>query len=236
MRILRHVVRVSLALAILLAAWGRAYAGEQKSVISDPCAGPLAFLAILDRPTVSDSACAVPSGKVVLEMGFQHSTLRGHGGGTADNYPQTVLRAGLPGRSEFVLLAPYYTRQTAQAVPDSPAEEASGLSAVTLGIKHSVGYTRSWLGAVEALFTLPTGGSAFGSRGLGVALNGISAYSLTEQTGLSLQLGVSSQTGPVGAGGGRFTSFISNIVATWQTTTRLQFYCEIFGQEQHRSR
>ncbi len=230
MRIVRHVVRVSLLLAILLAAWGRAHAGEQESVVSDPCSGPSAFLAILDRPTVSDSACVVPSGKVVLEMGFQHSTLRGPGGGAADSYPQTMLRAGLPGRSELVLLAPNYTRQVTHPISDSTEEKLTGSSAVTLGIKHSVGYTRSWLGAVEALFTLPSGGSAFGSRGLGAAFNGIAAYSLTEQIGLSLQLGVSSQTDPVSAGGGRFTSFISNIVATWQPTTRLQFYGEIFGQ------
>jgi hypothetical protein len=63
-----------------------------------------------------------------------------------------------------------------------------------------------------------------------VAFNGIAAYSLTEQTGLSLQLGVSSQTDPESSGGGRFTSFISNLVATWQPTDRLQFYGEIFGQ------
>lgn len=219
-----------MVLAILLAAWGRAHAGEQESVVSDPCTGPSAFLAILDRPTVSDSACVVPSGKAVLEMGFQHSTLRGPDGGAADNYPQAVLRAGLPGRSEFVLLAPNYTRQVTHPVSDSTEEKLTGSSAVTLGIKHSVGYTSAWLGAVEALFTLPTGGSSFGSRGLGAAFNGIASYSLTEQTGLSLQLGVSSQTDPSASGGERFTSFISNLVATWQPTTRLQFYGEIFGQ------
>jgi hypothetical protein len=230
MRIVRGALRFSLYLATLIAACGQVHAQEQRTAISDPCSGPSALLAILDRPTVSDSACVVPIGRVVMEFGFQHATLRGQGGGTADNYPQAVFRAGLPGRNEFVLLAPNYTRQTTQTVPDSPTGTAAGLSAVTLGIKHSVGYTSSWLGAVEALFTLPSGGSAFGSRGLGVAANGIAAYSLTDQIGLALQLGVSSQTDPKGAGGERFTSFISNLVATWQPTARLQFYGEIFGQ------
>jgi hypothetical protein len=141
-----------------------------------------------------------------------------------------VLRAGIPYKSEFVIIAPNYTHQSTQAMFGSPAETSSGLSAITLGIKHSIGYTRSWLGAVEALFTLPSGGDAFGSRGLGVAVNGVAAYSLTEQTGLALQLGVSSQTDPESAGGERFTSFVSNLVATWQPTERLQFYGEIFGQ------
>ena len=118
MRIVHSVVRVSLVLAILFAARGLACADEQESVISDPCSGPSSLLAILDRPTVSDGACVVPPGKVVLEMGFQHATLRGQGGGTSDNYPQAVLRAGLPGRSEFVLLAPNYTRQETHAVAE----------------------------------------------------------------------------------------------------------------------
>ena len=146
------------------------------------------------------------------------------GGGRADNYPQAVFRTGLPGRSELVLVAPNYTTQS------SPDGEGAAWSAVVTGIKHSLGYNSTWQGAVEALFTLPSGSSAFGSRGLGYAVNGLAAYSLTDQTGLSLQLGVSSQTDPKDAGGERFTSFISNLVATWQPIARLQFYGEIFGQ------
>jgi hypothetical protein len=101
---------------------------------------------------------------------------------------------------------------------------------VTLGFKHELGYTRHWLGAVEMLFTLPSGGSSFGSRGLGVTFNGIAAYALSEQIGLSLQLGISSQTNPSPEGGERFTSLVSNVVATWQPIERLQFYGEIYGQ------
>ena len=229
MRNVRYVVGGYLVLAILLAAWGRAYAGEQESVIPDPCSDSASFLAVIDRPTVSDSVCTVPQGRVVLELGFQHADLRGEGGGNANNYPQAVFRTGLPFRSELVILAPNYTHQETRG-SDSQSEAVSGYSAVTIGIKHSVGYTGFTSGAVEVLFTLPTGGSAFGSHELGVAFNGIAAYSLTEQTGLSLQLGVSSQTDPESSGGGRFTSFISNLVATWQPTDRLQFYGEIFGQ------
>lgn len=228
--IVRRVLRITLSLIGLLAAWGQVYAEERETTIPDPCSGPSALLAILDRPTVSDSACAVPPGQFVLEMGFQHANVRGLGGGAADNYPQAAVRFGLPGRNEFVLLPPNYNRQRTHAVSVSPAQESAGLSAVTLGLKHELGYTRHWLGAVEVLFTLPSGGSAFGSRGLGVAFNGIAAYALSEQIGLSLQLGMSSQTNPVFAGGGRFTSLTSILVTTWQPVERLQLYGEIFGQ------
>ena len=108
MQNVRYMVVGYLVLAILLVAWGQAYASEQESVVPDPCSS---FLAVLDRPTVSDSACVVPQGKVVMELGFQHADLRGQGGGRADSYPQGVLRAGLPFKSEIVLLAPNYTHQ-----------------------------------------------------------------------------------------------------------------------------
>jgi hypothetical protein len=107
---------------------------------------------------------------------------------------------------------------------------ASGYSAVTLGLKHELGYTEQWLGAVQALFTLPSGSSDFGSQDLGVALNGVVSYALSEQVGLTLQLGISSQTDPESAGGERFTAFVSNLVVTWQPKERLQFYGEIYGQ------
>ncbi len=222
MRIAHQAAGISLMITCLLLVCGSAHAGDQAATAEDPCAGSL--LALLDRPTVSFSTCVVPKGRVVLEMGFQHATLRGQGDGKVDNYPQAEFRAGLPGKNEFVLLSPNYTSQR------SGDEDSAGWSATTLGIKHSLGYNSHWQGAFIALFTLPSGSQSFGSRGLGVAVNGIASYSFTEQTGLSLQLGVSSQTDPQSAGGGRFTSFISNLVFTWQPTTRLQFYSELFGQ------
>lgn len=227
---MRNVVWVSLGLLVMLVTWGQVCAEDQEAAIQDPCSGPSALLAILDRPTVSDSACAVPQGQSVLELGFQHAYLRGTGGGTADNFPEAEVRIGLPGKNEFVLLPPNYNHQRTRASSGFPAQETDGFSALTFGIKHELGYTRDWLGAVEALFTPPSGSSAFGSRGLGVAINGIADYALSEQIGLSLQLGVSSQTNPELAGGGRFTSFVSNVVSTWQPTERLQFYGEIYGQ------
>ncbi len=204
-----------------------AYAEEPGHLeIQNPCGGPSALLSLLDRPTFSDSACAVPPGKAVLELGYQHADVRGEGGGRADNYPQAEVRFGLPGRNEFKVLASSYTSQR------SGIREAasSGLSATAIGFKHELGYDSQWLGSVEAVVTLPSGNDAFGSRGLGAAFSGIVAYSVTEQNGLSLHLGASSQTDPVSAGGGRFTSFNHFLTATWDPAERLQFYGEVYGQ------
>ena len=228
--IVRHALRVCLTLLGLLVAWVQVYALEQEADVPDPCSGPWALLAILDRPTVSTSPCAAPRGQFLLEMGFQRAKPRDPASGTMDTYPQAEVRIGLPGRNEFTLIPPGYNRQRTRSGSHSGTEEASGYSALTLGLKHELGYTEQWLGAVQALFTLPSGSSDFGSQDLGVALNGVVAYALSEQVGLTLQLGISSQTDPVDAGGERFTAFVSNLVVTWQPKERLQFYGEIYGQ------
>ena len=225
-----QAVWVCLILLWLLVAWGQAYAQEQETDVPDPCSGPSALLAILDRPTVSTSPCAVPQGQFLLEMGFQRAKPRDPASGTMDTYPQAELRIGLPGRNEFTLIPPSYNSQRTRSGSDSTTEVVSGYSALTLGLKHELGYTRQWQGTVQILVTLPSGSSAFGSHGLGVALNGVVAYALSEQIGLTLQLGISSQTDPAVAGGERFTSLVSNLVATWQPKERLQFYGEIYGQ------
>jgi hypothetical protein len=194
--------------------------------IQNPCGGPSALLSLLDRPTFSDSACSVPRGHAVLELGYQHSYVRGEGGGRADNYPQAEVRFGLPNRNEFKVLVSNYTSQRSEI----PEVASSGLSATSIGFKHELGYTSKWLGSAEAVMTLPSGNDAFGSRSLGASVSGIVAYSVTDQIGLSLQLGASSLTDPVSAGGGRFTSFNQFLTATWDPAERLQFYGEFYGQ------
>jgi hypothetical protein len=205
---------------------GNAEVGEVET--SDPCsiANPSALFSLLDRPTFSDSACSVPIRHAVLESGFLQPKLRGDGGGKAVSYPQAEVRLGLPGRNEFKILAPNYTSQRS----GNPQEASSGLSAAGIGFKHELGYTDKWLGSVEAILTLPSGNRVFGSRGLGTTINGITAYSLSDHVGLSFQLGLSSLTDSVSAGGKRFTSFNQFLTATWNPSGRLQLYGEFYGQ------
>ncbi len=202
--------------------------GIKASAAANPCSAsnPAALFSLLDRPTFSDSSCAAPLGHAILELGFMHANVRGAGGGTADNYPEAELRFGLPGANEFKVLASDYNSQRSGV----PEEASSGLSAASIGFKHELGYTSKWIGSVEAIITLPSGNDAFGSRGLGATFNAIADYALTDQIGLSFQLGISSQTDPVSEGGGRFTSFNQFLTATWDPIERLQFYGEFYGQ------
>jgi hypothetical protein len=195
-----------------------------------PCSGPSGLLGLLDRPTVGDSSCVVPQGQTVVEAGATAGNLYGTpGGGRIDTLPDLELRFGLPGNSEFVWLPPNFQYQSADGAPGIPAATARGFGPTTVGVKHELGYDRDWQWTAEALATLPSGDSTFGSHGLGAAVNAIVSYG-SGPLGVSLMVGVTSQTEPTAAGGQRFQSFNPDLVVTWESTARLQFYGEIYAQ------
>jgi hypothetical protein len=185
--------------------------------VSNPCAG---LLAIVDRPTVADSACVVPYGNIVGEFGYQYQELRMDG--QQQNFPEAEIRLGLPGNNELVVLLPNYIHQT------KPSQ--SGDSATTVGIKHEIGYTQHWLGAVESLFLLPSGSNNFGSEGLGVTVNGIISYTFNPQFNLTFMLGETSQTTSNSQGGKRYTSTNPDLVFTWSPMEKIDIYAEVYGQ------
>ena len=202
----------------------------QTAPVLPPCSGSSALLGLLDRPTVGDSSCVVPQGTTVLEAGATLGRLTGAPGGTLDTAPNLELRFGLPDNSEFVWLPPDFQYQRSDASGDAPAQTLRGFGPTTLGIKHEIGYSAHWQWTAEALATLPSGGRLFGSDGVGGAVNGIVSYSSSGPFGASLMLGVSSETDPTAAGGGRYQSLNPDLVATWQSSDRLQFYAEVYGQ------
>ena len=193
------------------------------------CSGPSALLALLDRPTIGDSSCVVPQGMTVLEAGATLGRLYPGPAGALDTGPNLELRWGLPGNSEFVWLPPNFQYQRSEARSGVRARTEHGFGATTAGIKHEFGASRHWQWTAETLVTLPSGDGRFGSHGLGGALNAIVSYS-SGPLGVSLMLGVSSQTEPTDAGGGRYQSFNPDFVVTWQTGPALQFYAEAYGQ------
>ncbi len=208
--------------ALMFARPGHTRAQTDASV-PDPCAGRSALFSLLDRPTVSDSACVVQPKRVVVEAGYQHAALTGSGG-WSDNLPELELRFGLPGHNEFVLMPPNFTRQY------GASGALNGGSATVLGIKHALGYSANWLGAVEALITPASGSAAYGSAGTGAAMNGIVAYAPSDTIGISLQAGVSTQTEPSLSGGGRYFSINPLLTFTWNPRWNWQYYLEIYGQ------
>lgn len=194
-----------------------------------PCSGPAALLGLLDRPTVGDSSCVAPQGMTVIEAGATAGSLYGTAGGRVDTLPDAELRFGLPDRSELVWLPPNFQYQTLDAGAGMPGGRMRGFGPTTLGVKHELGYDAHWQWTAEALATLPSGDSTFGSHGVGGALNAIISYG-DGPWGVSLMAGVTSQTEPTAAGGGRFQSFNPDLVVTWASGPRVQLYAEVYAQ------
>jgi hypothetical protein len=210
-----HLIKYCLITTLLCGLSINTYATD-----TSPCGIPATLLALVNRPTIGDSACAVPEHKFLVEAGALYSSLNPQGYGY--NLPQAVFRAGLPESNELVILIPNYFNQTVTPY--------SGMSASVVGIKHEVGHTSRMVGSAEALFTLPVGSYAFGSNGLGVAVNGIVNYNITDILGVTFMFGVSTQTLPTGDGGGRFTSFNPDLVLSYAPIESTSLYVEVYGQ------
>lgn len=182
--------------------------------------GDSAFLSVIDRPTKLDSACSVPSGQVIVEIGYQYANL--YGGGTGQNYPQAELRFGLPKNNEFVVLLPNYNHQSVSPI--------SGTTASVVGLKHEIGYNEHWLGAVEALTGLPTGNKDFGSNHFQPVVNGIIQYSFTPSLNVVFMFGAASYAIPPSAGGQSYFTLNPDAVLSWQASDKISIFGEIYGQ------
>lgn len=196
-------------------------------LLPDPCAGPSMLLAVLDRPTVSDSACVVPSGRAILEAGGQYGTLAGSPSGSQETLPNAELRIGLPRQTELALLPPNRVR----TAPSGPIGVVTrGTTAGVVGLKHAFGYDAHWQWTGETLVTLPSGSTALGSAHPGITINGIVSYNPGGAVSVSFMGGVSSIAGAIANGGQRATSLNPDLVVTWLRNPRLQFYAEAYGQ------
>ncbi|HSW94296.1 MAG TPA: hypothetical protein VLJ15_08100 [Gammaproteobacteria bacterium] len=185
--------------------------------IPDPCTG---LLSLINRPSITGSACTVPNKKIVAEGGYHYL----HVSGNVHGYivPQAEIRFGLPGHNEFLILAPTYFHQT--------TAPAAGWSAVSLSAKHEVGYNANWLGAVEGVVTLPTGSEAYGSRAVGGMANGILMYTVSPALSITGILGVMSTSVQYIHQGARFNSINPDIFANWSLNDKWQLFAELYAQ------
>lgn len=204
-------------------------AAELPAGVQNPCAGPGALFALIDRPTVGDSPCAVPDGQALVEAGMARYVPQ-EASGYSLGYPQLELRFGLPDDNELVLLPPNVNR-VVMPLPSGGQQTIAGGSASVVGLKHEIGYNAQWLWAGEMLVTLPSGSPDFGSAATGYALNGIVSDSLTPDVALTFMLGATHLAAAANAQpAGYYWSLNPDLVATWRTSERLQLYAEIYGQ------
>lgn len=193
------------------------------------CSGASGYLAVIDRPTAEDSGCVVAQGMADIEGGAIAGNLYPAPGGKYYMLPNLAVRWGLPDNSELVWLPPNFQHQSADGGLGNSTATTRGVGPTTVGFKHVLGWSDHWQWTAEALATLPSGDSTFGSHGTGGALNAIISYG-NGPLGLSLMVGATSQTAPTAAGGRRFESFNPDLVVTWASTSRVQLFGEIYSQ------
>ncbi|MFV0821222.1 hypothetical protein HRQ65_08420 [Tatlockia micdadei] len=182
-----------------------------------PCNG---FLSIVNRPTIADSPCTAPNKKLILEFGYQYLNLLG--GIQGQSYPFAEFRYGLPANNEIFVFLPTYVHLS--------TKPSSGFSEMAVGYKHELFYTSRMIFTLDGSLIPSSGSRTFGSKGWGGEINGIFSFNLSEQFSFTSQLGFSSQTQSILAGGKRFTSINPDAFFSWYPVDRLEIYAEIYGQ------
>jgi hypothetical protein len=187
----------------------------------DPCAGKSLMLALINRPTASDSACVIPQDHAMIELGGLNALMT-QNLGNFRVYPQTLYRLGLGHQNEINFQSPNFLQQSHLGGPK--------LAGTSIGVKHEIGYTAKWLGTVETIWTLPSGSNAFGSSGFGAAFNGILVYTPSSKWVLLSMIGVTTETLPYLQGGGRYNSFNPDVVVDYIISDNCLLFGEIYGQ------
>jgi len=205
---------------------------------SGPCGGQTRLLATLDRPTVGYSVCAVPTGSIVLEEGYQLTSQFG-GGSVAATFPQGFERFGILDRLELDIVGPNYNRVR------SGGTLSTGYNDLGIGTKYEFEPGGKVTYAIDALLLVPSGDPGFTTGGTTEQLNFDVSYPLTPNVGIAATLaGVSTYgaaTPLAGAGGAIGVStraaspvgyqlFLPSAVVTFATNPSLQFYAEAVGQ------
>jgi hypothetical protein len=112
---------------------------------------------VTDRPTVTNSSVAVPSGSFQAENGILVTSSQGQN--IADG-PETLVRFGIAARTELRFTAPdYYYKLNASGF-------GSGFGDVAIGVKEQLGPTPGGFDVSATLFlSFPTGAGGVSSGG-----------------------------------------------------------------------
>ena len=173
---------------IMVSLFGTVYAQAGPFSTVDSCAGPYALLNVLDRPTVSDSACSVKKNKVMAELGYNYQFETGSSINSLETLPQPEIRYGTGHNVELKLFPPNYMLQATHAAGKKSIVD--GYSDAGLGMKYEFGYGEKWGLATDTAITFPSGTREFSSHGTGVIVNGIVAYNVNADIGIEFQLGL----------------------------------------------
>ncbi len=184
-------------------------APESSTAPADPCT---TTLAVVTRPSVTTSPCAVKAKHVVIETGYQNTTP--DGGTPVAMYPQALIRFGTTVPNLEVSVAPPSVERS---------RGTTGSSDTAFGAKYELGYSSKWLYGVNAVVTLPTGLGGYSAGGTGYTANLDLSYALTPGLSLATTVGYNS----LSDGNQRYTSIIPSLVLSSMLTANTAFFGEV---------
>ncbi len=182
----------------------------------DPCRGKQMLLNLVNRPSLSDSACTVPPNNLLLETGAQYQNVIG--GGYLVNGPNANFRLGLTNNSEFNYLPPnlIYT----SLLPHS------GTSPSWVALKGRFYYDKNSVISGEIAISPPSGSDAFGSPNNEGLVNAMFFKNINKKWSHQLQLGVSYVCESKLNGGDCFQSFNPIYLLNYNVTEKIAAYYE----------
>jgi hypothetical protein len=182
------IVIVAIQILMIPISVGISFAKTTDLATVDSCAGPSALLNVLDRPTISDSVCAVKKNKILTELGYDYQVETGNNFNTLQTLPQPEIRYDTGHNIELKLFPPNYMLQTTRTAGNT--SRIDGASDAGLGVKYEFGYGEKWGIATDTAVTFASGSKDFSADGTGVIVNGIFAYNVNEDIGVGVQIGL----------------------------------------------
>ncbi len=164
-------------------------ASEQSTPVPSPTPVPNpcgSIISIVTRPSVTTDVCTVREGHVDIENGYTNATTTGIGGGSAVNYPQSLVRIGVGPRMEVSLTPPSFNRTTIGGAA------VSGSSDMNFGVKWELGYNARALWGANLQVSAPTGSPAFTAGATQYTANINWSYTLSPVWSASGTLGFNS--------------------------------------------
>ena len=178
----------------------------------------IAFL--INRPTNATSPCAVAAKDVMVEGGMQHRWLTV--GSTADIFPITEVRFGLPYQSEFYVFSPnYVVNHTAPY---------NGNTTFALGAKHEMWGNQTLVFSLDGFVAPPGGTSNYGTQAPGIHANAIVEYLISERSSFLFMLSYLHLGQPSSEPNRTYSAISPNAVLSFNLTPLMTVYAEFYGQ------
>ncbi len=206
---------LNLAIIFILAAAG---ASPAPTPAPDACTadGHTALLAVLNRPTVGYSACAVKAHEVLVELGYANQS----GDAPTVTYPQGFVRFGVGTGVELDFIGPAYQYGRSSGIVPGGSLDSG------IGVKWEVAHDARGATGIDLLYTVPSGAAGVSAGMSTQTVNLDYARSISSVFGLAATLGV--------ARGPAHGVILPSLVFSNQFNARTQWYAEAFAQSKTR--